>query len=810
MIPNRVNTLTTIGRRRFPLLLSSLILLSLSAFTHRLLAQPLPNVYGVASGGGKLNGGTVITFAGPPRNFIDVPVNFGIPLIRPWARNVEGPGGFLYNFGYGGNQGKGGLFRVNPDGTGYEQVHDFGAYPADQDGTGNGSIAISADGVIYGSTDNGGAHHSGVVYRINADGTGYRKLADLPYATVGSPDPSTLVLGADGFLYGTHFVGSTFQGNIYKVAADGSGLTELLKFNEKQLINPKHLHWGSDGRLYGVARVYEFVKNVIFRLNTDGSNYEVVHTFDQAVNPGVIEASDGLLYGTSPGGGNDDRGYTYRCATDGSDFEIIHHFDTYAGAPIHGLREYTDGFLYGVASSGGTYGHGVVYRIQKDGSGFSVVHNLPIAGGKSELVINDRGIFLFTVNGGSEEKGTLYHIHDGFGEVARNFFEDNSMAFSTNAGLTRSDDNKMQALAHRTDVFSKTSLLVFSGYTGSLMSVTDKIDGNAGGGISAMVNGQDGYWYWINTLSGVPGTLMRAKVDDFTPERIYDFSHATGSSPFTDIYVHNGYVYGSCPFGGTAGNGVIYRVKTDGTGYQILRSTESSQSMPSLAIGPDERIYAADKDVFTMKLDGSDVRILHAIPIDQVVSAPLTVIGDQIFGVRYKRSSGTTFAGAVFNVGIDASNYRDIHTFGGSDGDSPFTALYPFLGRLYGATHRGGQHGWGTLFTIDLETGDFTAFKHLDHTTGYYVSMRLTGTCYGELAPTITVAGNTLTSSSAFGNQWFRNGVAITGAGRSRELPYHWRRRCTGSDRQARGNILCDDHLREGEDAAEAGVAIGY
>src|SRR6266481_2447993 len=97
------------------------------------------------------------------------------------------------------------------------------------------------------------------------------------------------------------------------------------------------------------------------------------------VNPGLLKASDGAIYGTIR---DDKGGGLFRIDPDGSNFKNIHDFrDPGLGLqPLAGVIEGEDGTLYGTTSRGGdptcplAQGCGTVYRIAKDGSGYQVLH----------------------------------------------------------------------------------------------------------------------------------------------------------------------------------------------------------------------------------------------------------------------------------------------------------------------------------------------------------------------------------------------------------------------------------------------------
>ena len=71
---------------------------------------------------------------------------------------------------YGGTTGSGVVYALQADGSGYTVLHHFQGTPSD----GAQSVAVLAEdaGVLYGMTASGGSANGGVVFRLNADGSG--------------------------------------------------------------------------------------------------------------------------------------------------------------------------------------------------------------------------------------------------------------------------------------------------------------------------------------------------------------------------------------------------------------------------------------------------------------------------------------------------------------------------------------------------------------------------------------------------------------------------------------------------------------
>jgi gliding motility-associated-like protein len=129
-------------------------------------------------------------------------------------------GAFLYGMTEtGGANNFGVIFKIKPDGTGFETLHEFeltpgffpnlnGAYPRG---------ALIAEGpFLYGMTTGGGSgdgeSDGGILFRIMPNGSGFEKLQDFDFATGAYPYGSLISDGT--FLYGTTSDGGVTRGGV--------------------------------------------------------------------------------------------------------------------------------------------------------------------------------------------------------------------------------------------------------------------------------------------------------------------------------------------------------------------------------------------------------------------------------------------------------------------------------------------------------------------------------------------------------------------------------------------------------------------
>src|SRR5205823_3784393 len=98
----------------------------------------------------------------------------------------------------------------------------------------------------------------------------------------------------------------------------------------------------------------------IFRLNKEGSFFQVLKAFDGAegASPyGLIEADDGYLYGACLSQGPGGVGTVFKLSKDGTWFQVLHAFsDPDGNSPRGGVIEGSDGALYGTTMNGGSAG----------------------------------------------------------------------------------------------------------------------------------------------------------------------------------------------------------------------------------------------------------------------------------------------------------------------------------------------------------------------------------------------------------------------------------------------------------------------
>lgn len=214
----------------------------------------------------------------------------------------------------GGTKGWGTLFRYNPSTNHYQVMVNFsGTSPGFLGGRANGRLLVDDDGVVWGTTEMGGANGTGygTVFKYNPSAQSFTTLHSFNLGGNGGFPRSGLVDGGDGFLWGT--ASSSPNGVIYKVnkatgavtvayAFPSSPTTEGSKPEGELLPDGAGNLWGTtiDGGTSG--------NGVLFKFNTATSTYTAMVKFtgnDTGAYPGrqpsgpLVMDDDGAIWGTT-------------------------------------------------------------------------------------------------------------------------------------------------------------------------------------------------------------------------------------------------------------------------------------------------------------------------------------------------------------------------------------------------------------------------------------------------------------------------------------------------------------------------------
>ncbi|CAA9343470.1 MAG: hypothetical protein AVDCRST_MAG56-8027 [uncultured Cytophagales bacterium] len=268
-----------------------------------------------------------------------------------------------------GNAGT--VFRLRPDGT-YTTLKVFdgtdGSYP-------RGTLVQGSDGILYGTTQLGpGKLENGTIFKINPDGSGFAVVKTFSAAE--GIFPNQLLAAPDGYFYGTTVNGGIAeQGTLYRVRPDGTDFAVLKFMSSTERVG--NLVVGPGGAVY--SNLVSNGSNNLIRVAANGS-LTIIRQFTAADDPGGLAVSSGNVFYCLKNT-DDFNGAICRINADGSGFALLKTFTGTDGSGPTGLVQGSDGTLYGMTFYDFNAGYGTIFRLNPDGSGFAVLRNLSVADG---------------------------------------------------------------------------------------------------------------------------------------------------------------------------------------------------------------------------------------------------------------------------------------------------------------------------------------------------------------------------------------------------------------------------------------------
>ena len=333
--------------------------------------------------------------------------------------------------------------------------------------------------------------------------------------------PNSLSLLSSNTLYGDTTGGGTYgNGTLFKMKTDGTGFTNLYSF--------------APGKTNSLG-IYT---------NSDGC----------APNDGLI-LSGSTIYGMANSGGTNGSGTVFKINTDGTGFTNLYNFTALKnntnsdGYGPEGGLVLGGSTLFGTANEGGKFGNGTVFAISTNGVGFTNLHNFTAlvfdlnsdgANPNACLILSGSTLYGTAEFGGATSHGSVFAIST------------NGTSFTNLHSFTTSFVNSLGNQTN-SEGFNPNSSLVLSNNTlfGTAIS---------GGSMGA------GTVFAVNT-NGTFTTLH-----SFTFPVSPDYSNNDGASPYAGLTLSGSTLYGTASEGGKFGNGTVFAISTNGTGFTTLHN----------------------------------------------------------------------------------------------------------------------------------------------------------------------------------------------------------------------------------------------
>jgi uncharacterized repeat protein (TIGR03803 family) len=192
-------------------------------------------------------------------------------------------------------------------------------------------------------------------------------------------------------------------------------------------------------------------------------------------------------------------------------------------------------------------------------------------------------------------------------------------------------------------------------------------------------------------------------------------------------------------------------------------------------------------NIFSIGTDGTNYRnLLSFSGGNGNPGGSLTLSGSTFYGMTESSAYGD---GSVFSIGTDGTNYRSLFSFSGSNGKLPVGDLTLVDSTLYGMTYWGGSYGQGCIFSIGTDGTNFQDLVSFD------------GSNYRRAYGDLTLSGSTLFGMTRWGGSYGDGTVfaftlptpepstfVLLGVGAATLLGYRWRRRLAKRSAQPESN----------------------
>jgi uncharacterized repeat protein (TIGR03803 family) len=211
---------------------------------------------------------------------------------------------------------------------------------------------------------------------------------------------------------------------------------------------------------------------------------------------------------------------------------------------------------------------------------------------------------------------------------------------------------------------------------------------------------------------------------------------ADGYEPLANLTAFNGKLYGTTPFGGPLGGGIIFSINADGSAYTVVHVFGNADPIHQFDDGAipnygslvplNNKLYGiasaggrplvqggGNGVLFSIDPNGNNYTKVHVFdfgPTTATYNLGLVTDGSVFYGAT--GAGGPSNDGTLYALNVDGSNFHLLHTFtAATEGFDPLYGLTLVNGTLLGVTPTGGPNSGGALFSLNTDGSNFTIRK---------------------------------------------------------------------------------------------------
>ncbi len=645
----------------------------------------------------------------------------------------------------GGANGIGTIYTVDESNV-FTKKHDFFRF---EGGAPKGEVVKASNGSYYGVTEFGGSAGAGVLFRYDPATSVYTVLkefnntASSASTAYGARPVRGLLIASNGKIYGTCSEGGLNGfGTFWDYTIATNTMVKRVDFESTQTTagkgrTPKgRLVQASNGLIFGTCQLGGLNgRGTIYQFNTSTNAFTKRYDFAAFPSPtggtpfaGLMQASNGLLYGLASNGGSASGGvvFSFTTATPFT-YTVVHNFAQATGwQPLGELTQASNGLLYGATSSGGANGGGVLYSFAPTGAVYTVLRDLGGLDGANpfgRMIVGSNGVLYgATTAGGLLGAGVIYSYTiatatyavvynmstGGYANMWSGMIEDPA---GTLIGLCGDGGGASQGALFKFDINSAqaTQLVAFSLSFGA----------NPKG---RLIKATDGLFYGLTSSGGANdgGVVFSFDPTTNTFLKRQDLSSTLGANPLGTFTQVGGKLYTPCQFGGTNNGGTIIE-------YDLVSGVVTK--LKDLAVEVGSLPYSGMFKANNGKLYGTtsagaaggygslfsyDPATNTLVKLHDLIEADGTLSLGEVMqasdGLLYGTcTSGGQFGfGSIWTYNIATSTFARIYSFNQAQGSTPAGDLLQATnGKLYGTFREDGQGFSGGIFSWTIGTNTF-------------------------------------------------------------------------------------------------------